>query len=136
MRRTKEDAEKTRHAILAAAEQLLDMAAGAGPLRPLGSALVVALQAPEQTGQRARLGAVAQQPGAAPQRQQLGENGGGVVVVVVVVVVVLDSSGVPLSVLHPAVTPIIAMAAPRPTPAAIRRRRTDAILVLYWVSSS
>ena len=52
---------------------------------------------------------------------------GGVVVVVVVVVVVLDSSGVPLSVLHPAVKPIIAMAAPRPTPAAIRRRRTDAI---------
>jgi hypothetical protein len=54
------------------------------------------------------------------------------VVVVVVVVVVVDSSGVSLSVLQAAVNPIIAMIAPPPTAADIRRRRrVDAISVLY-----
>lgn len=66
----------------------------------------------------------------------VGLSGGWVVVVVVVVVVVLpDSSGVPLSLLQPAVKPIIAMTAPPPNAVPIRRNRRsddmfDPLLVL------
>lgn len=56
----------------------------------------------------------------------VGLTGGGVVVVVVVVGVV--SSGVSLSLAHPAVKPIIAMTAPPPTNAATRRVRADAMV--------
>ena len=58
----------------------------------------------------------------------VGATGGGVVVVVVVVVVGVVSSGVSLSLAHPAVKPIIAMTAPPPTNAATRRVRADAMV--------
>jgi hypothetical protein len=65
---------------VALTEQLLDMPGAARALRPLSSVVVALRLAPEEAGETTGQGAVAEQPGAVAQRQQLDQDQRRVVV--------------------------------------------------------